>query len=239
MLVGGWVGKWCPPTLSSLEKGACTRYCSESPQRKVNNLSSPLMFQASIRSLPPPSLCPWLSAFLVPQLPCVLSLAYSWDSKLQIFKETGRAWTTPLLQRRVFPMCLVPFNPRKAVPWPCRCLEFMVKHSKKQWPVICPLHAPLSLANEWPLNGAHWVFCPLRGNIPSSKCTLGRGTFSPSVTQGTPIPCYLFPGLCPPFPLQHCHSGPAQLQWMPWTSNTSEFELCYLQKCDSQFFGTP
>ena len=53
--------------------------------------------------------------------------------------------------------------------------------------------------------------------------------FLPRVTQGIPISCCLFPGLCPS-PQDHCHTSPTQLWWMPLTSNTSEFELFYLQK---------
>ena len=51
---------------------------------------------------------------------------------------------------------------------------------------------------------AHWnyrTFCHWKG--PSSKCTPGRGAFSPSVTHGTSTPCCPFPGLHPSCPLEH------------------------------------
>ena len=66
---------------------------------------------------------------------------------------------------------------------------------------ICPLCVPLSLAVEWPLDGTRQAFCPWRGNTTSSRCTLGRRAFSPSRTQGIPIPWHFVQTL-----LHHCLS---------------------------------
>lgn len=75
----------------------------------------------------------------------VLSLACSWNSKLQILKD--RARHGPILSSREYSYhtVSVPFHPRKIVTHLPRCLDTMLKHSKRQQPDylssehLCPL----------------------------------------------------------------------------------------------------
>lgn len=83
------------------------------------------------------------------------------------------------------PLSPAPFCPRKIVTqgWSLLCT------AKSYHKDICNLCVPLFAAVEWLLNRSRQEFCPWRGKKnPSSKCTPGRGTISPSVTYGIPTP---------------------------------------------------
>ena len=120
---------------------------------------------------------------------------YPWcitDSKLQIIKDPAKHGPTPPSWRRALQCCA----------WHRAVLEKPLHSCTGTWSlqvkscdqVICPLLVPLYPAVEWPLKGASWVFCPWRGNIPSSKSTPGKGMLSPRATPGIPIPHCLLPG---------------------------------------------
>lgn len=86
-------------------------------------------------------------------------------------KGPGKIQThCPLPKVNLTVLHLVLFCPRKAVALLRRCLEFMVKQSI----CLCLCHLLLRL-----LIGSSWVFCPCRVNMPSSKCSPGRGTCDP------------------------------------------------------------
>lgn len=142
------------------------------------------------QALPGP--CPqpasaWLLAFPMPQVSCVLSLATSWDSKQQILKDTVKLGPTPLQGRRALQHCTWHCSvPEKQLHACVECLESMLKHRKKLPQVVCPLCVPLAPAVEQTRSALRQVFCPWRGNTPASKCTPGKGMFSPRVTQGIP-----------------------------------------------------
>lgn len=70
----------------------------------------------------------------------------------------------------------------------CRNVQSLCWSTLKSYDqLICPLHVPLSPAVEQLLNTTWWALCPWRGKITSSKCSPGRGNFSPC-DPGFPIP---------------------------------------------------
>lgn len=143
---------------------------------------------------PPSDACPqpihaW--AFSMPHTRVLLCF-YLWCtagiSKLQILKDPARCGPVPLLQEKSLAMLfLEPLchreSSRPGFQVPGVYDEVLGKATTRLL-ALCALF--LSPAIKWPLSGAHWVPCPWRDNIPSSKYTLGGGTFFPSATQGIP-----------------------------------------------------
>lgn len=126
---------WHHPASSFMERVYPTHYCSRSPQRKANGLSSCIpsfgQIPALTLSVPEPS------SHLAPQFSCVLSLAGDCDSKPQILK--GQAWSRPALF-----LCPSLACPRKVVTWHAHSGWNILWHTVKSCDqVICSLCVPL------------------------------------------------------------------------------------------------
>ena len=80
------------------------------------------------------------------------------------------------------------FCPRKIVPHLHSVWNRWHVPVKSTDQVINALVFPLSPADERSFAGTCRVFCPWKGNIPSSKRTAGRGMMSPSATSEIPTP---------------------------------------------------
>lgn len=117
--------------------------------------------------------------------PAILSLSLTWlGFKTSNLKVAGtslicsRLWVRGLLHSD---WCFL--SQQNSLPY-LRCawiLCFGNMNSRDQ--VTQPLHVCLFTANKRLFAGSSWDFCPWRGYIPSSKCTLGRGPISPSATS--------------------------------------------------------
>ena len=130
--------------------------CTGSPPRKVNAVSVPGAT---------PLVCFIFSTLL--------------DSKLQVLKD----W--PLCRFAPFSGEQLPCHavssvlcPRKTVPCLHNAQNVCCSTAKSIDQISHPLRTPLSTANERLFAGTCGVFCPWRGNIPSSKCIPGGGMFS-------------------------------------------------------------
>ena len=198
---------WCWPIFVDFEREFSVTLgleCLSLPLGK-QTISLPVS-QALIRSPPPTYLCPghWHTLFSY-----VLSLASSWDSKLQIIKNSAMHGPTLLSQSGTSEH----YTQRHSVS------EKQLHGHKSAWcpwwsivksydHVICLLCMSLCLTFEWLLSGTWWVFYPWRGNIPSSKCNPGREMFSPNVTQGIPTP--------QPHRQNQCTTLSSVLSFSPW-----------------------
>lgn len=122
------------------------------------------------------------------------------------------------------------------------CVPEKQSHTYKMCEIygVAPWKSPTGLSNvctplpsvyERPFANTCGVFCPCRGNIPSAKCTLGRGMFSPSLNEEIPTPLYALWCQRPPSPQSIWHSSfwrKSHTSPLPKPQNSSS--ACYFLK---------
>ena len=176
-------GRWHHPALSSPVRGNCGHHYSEVPHSKTNNL---LFYVPGFCQMPALNMCVpghWHAQCHRSPVFSLCPAAGSQTTNLKghckgLLLSSGGETHSPapaVVLSQESSLCL------------CECLESMLKHSKELppgYPALC-VHLSSLLLNSHSVLPSR-SFRPWRGNIPSSKCTPEKGTYSPCSTQGTP-----------------------------------------------------